>query len=106
MIPLIILLIGTLLAGLGLTFFVFAVIEVVRVVMVLMAMPVFAKFFADFIGEKYLGIDSNYGLAMGFVFSIPLAIVLYANFYALLVGTIILFALYFIARAYLPKVKA
>nr|BDD45917.1 hypothetical protein 22 [bacterium] len=103
MIQIIILVVATILAGVTMSFFVFAVLEVVRVVIVLLAMPVFAMLFSDFMGEQYLELERNYALAVGFAFSIPLAIVLYANFYALLAGTILLFALYFIARAKLPK---
>ncbi len=107
MIHLVILAIAGILAAAGLSFFVFAIIEVARILMVIFVIPLFAKFFADYIGDEVLGLGRSYGLVLGFAASIPLAIVLYMNFWALLIGTAILAVIYMLVRVYvpLPEVK-
>lgn len=90
----IIVLIVTLLAGAGIVLWVVAVIEVVRVVLTIIAIPFLVKFFADDILNYMFKLDEKVSLLLGLMFAIPVAFVLYLNFWALLIGSSILIIIY------------
>lgn len=89
---------------LGVSFFlaIGEVLEIVRVVLIILAFPLLLKFFADYFGNRIIGLDQTYSLILGGVASVIISIVLYINFYALVIMTTVLVVLYFIARAYIP----
>ena len=83
-----------------LVFFLYSVVEVLRIVLVILAIPFLVKFIADYIANYQLELGPKTSMILGLAGAIPIAIILYVNFWALFIGVIILLSIYFGARYY------
>ena len=92
-----------LLLGIPLIYFTVAVFEVLKIVMVILLFPLLVKYLGDYLMHYMLDIDERISLAFGAIGSVIIVYVLYLNFYALVIGGIILYAMYIVGRMYIDK---
>jgi len=95
LIPLIVIL-ASIIGGIALTFWLMAVIEVLRVVLTILVIPVLFKLFGDVIAYYGFKMDKTISTVLGLAFAVLVAIVLYIHFWALFIGTAILYGIFLI----------
>ena len=81
-------------AGVVLTIFISGVIEILRIVLLVLLFPPLVKLLADYFASYIMKLDDVSSLVVGIAFSSIIIIVVYMNFYALLITTVILGVLY------------
>jgi hypothetical protein len=76
-------------------------LNVIQIIIILLSIPLMVKFFSEYI-RKFLDVSERVSLVVGVLFTIPLAFLLYQNFWASLIAGIILLLL---SPTYIKKLK-